>query len=236
MHNDVDALYGVDLEGNVAMEIDGHNNKSEDEKKAEDQEQKIENNEGEEQEENENEDDAKVPRTSGQRDMVNSAAIHIYTVTDDQPIMVAEQGQEMHTHTPWPQPPASAPRLQTPKPLTQPQSPETDHLSGLQVLWLVMLQKPHPAIPTLHEAEVAGNTTDDDPGHQLLSESAGGNSLLTVLLSNVTLHEVYLYCWVGKVWYRPRVGEEARIVTLWLELGSCLVSFLCCTLFLSRAE
>jgi hypothetical protein len=37
MHNDVDALYGVDLEGNGAKEMDGYNEKKEDEKEAEDQ-------------------------------------------------------------------------------------------------------------------------------------------------------------------------------------------------------
>jgi hypothetical protein len=129
----------------------------------------------------------------GKREVADSAADDVDIVADNQPTVQAEQVQEMGEHTPWPQSPAYAPHPQTPKPLTQPRSPETCHISGLQFLGLVMLQNPRPAVPTPHEAEVAGNTSDEDPGQQLFSDCAGGDSLLTVPLSNVTLHEVSLY-------------------------------------------
>jgi hypothetical protein len=38
-------------------------------------------------------------------------------------------------------------------------------------------QKPRPAVPTLREAEVGGNTSDMDVNQQLLIESAGADSL-----------------------------------------------------------
>jgi len=57
-----------------------------------------------------------------------------------------------------------------------------------------MLQKPRPAVPTLRKAEGAGNTLDVDVNvhHQLLIESAGGDSLPNVPLPNVTLPDVTL--------------------------------------------
>jgi hypothetical protein len=66
----------------------------------------------------------------------------------------------------------------------------------LEHLGLVTPQKPRLAVPTLQEAETAGNTSgvdvDVDVDQQLLSESAGGDSLPNVLLPNVPLPDVSL--------------------------------------------
>ena len=54
-------------------------------------------------------------------------------------------------------------------------------------------QKPHPAAPTLREAEAAGNTSDHvDVEQQLLGESEGGDSLPDVPLPDVPLPDVPL--------------------------------------------
>jgi hypothetical protein len=54
-------------------------------------------------------------------------------------------------------------------------------------------QKPRPAVPTLREAEAAGNTSvvdvDVDVDQQLLIESAGGDSIPNVPLPNIPLPE-----------------------------------------------
>jgi len=55
-----------------------------------------------------------------------------------------------------------------------------------------MPQKPRPAAPTLREAEAAGNISDVDVEQQLLSESAGGDSLPDVRLPDVSLPDVRL--------------------------------------------
>ena len=47
-------------------------------------------------------------------------------------------------------------------------------------------------VPTLREAEAAGNTLDVDVDQQLLSELAGGDSLPNILLPDVPLHDVPL--------------------------------------------
>jgi len=54
-------------------------------------------------------------------------------------------------------------------------------------LGLVRLQKPCLAVPSLQEAEEAGNTSDVDVDHQLLGISASGNSLPNVPLPDVAL-------------------------------------------------
>ena len=66
-------------------------------------------------EENEDEDDGKEPLTIGQGEMVNTSADHVYTMVDNQPIVLPEQGQEMRKHTLRPQPLDPAPRSQTPE-------------------------------------------------------------------------------------------------------------------------
>jgi len=113
----------------------------------------------------------------------------------------------MREHTPRPQPPAPAPRPQTPDPPPQTRTPEPHTLSGLEFLGLLMPQHPRPAALTLGEAEAAGNTSDVDVEHPLLSESAGGDGLpdspppavplpdvppTDVSLPNVTLPDVPL--------------------------------------------
>jgi len=65
------------------------------------------------------------------------------------------------------------------------------------------------AVPTLQEAEAAGNTPHVDVNQQLLIESAGGNSLPNVLLPDVPLPDVPLPD-VPRLELRPQgpVGEE----------------------------
>jgi len=47
-------------------------------------------------------------------------------------------------------------------------------------------------VPTLQEAEAAGNTSNVDINQQLLGESAGGDSLRNDTLPDVPLHDVPL--------------------------------------------
>jgi len=63
---------------------------------------------------------------------------------------------------------------------------------GWSIWGLVTPQKPRPAVPTLREAEAAGNTSDVDVNQQLLIESAGGDSLSDVPLPDVPLPDVPL--------------------------------------------
>jgi len=51
----------------------------------------------------------------------------------------------------------------------------------------MMLQKCHLTVPSLREAEAAGNTSDVDVDQQLIGESAGGHSLPDVPLPDVPL-------------------------------------------------
>jgi len=68
----------------------------------------------------------------------------------------------------------------------------------------VTAQKPRPAVPTLREAEAAGNTSDVDVDvdvdvdQQLLIESAGDNRLPDVPLPDVPLPEACLDGSVGE--------------------------------------
>jgi len=69
-------------------------------------------------------------------------------------------------------------------------------------LALATPEHPRPAVPTLREAESAGNTSemdvDVDVAQQLLIESAGGDSLPDVPLPNVPLPEARLDASVGE--------------------------------------
>jgi hypothetical protein len=149
--------------------------------------------EDEDEEEDQDEDDGKEPRTLGQGEMVNTSADDVETMVDDQPILLSEQAQKMRADTPWPQPPAPDPRLQTPQPRQLPRTPVTHSLSGLQDLGLVTPQKPRLAVPTVGEAEAAGDMSDVDVDvdvHQkILIESAGSDSLPDVPLPDVPLLE-----------------------------------------------
>jgi len=51
------------------------------------------------------------------------------------------------------------------------------------------VRKPFPAVPSLQQAEAAGNTLDLDADQQLLIESAGGDSLPDVPPPDVPLPE-----------------------------------------------
>ena len=73
-------------------------------------------------------------------------------------------------------------------------------------------QKPRPAVPTLREAEAAGNTSDVNVNQQLLSESAGGDSLCDVPLHDAPLSEARLDGSVGEESTSPRVAEKEMVV------------------------
>ena len=88
--------------------------------------------------------------------------------------------------------PAPAPRPQTHDPRPRPRTPLTHPLSGLEHLGLARPQEPRPAVPTLREAEAAGNTSDVDVDQQLLTESAAGDSHPDVPLPDVPLSNVPL--------------------------------------------
>jgi len=127
-------------------------------------------------------------------------------------------------------------------------------------------QKPHPAVPTLGEAEAAGNILDVDVDQQLLGESAGGDSLPDfplpdVLLPDVPLRDVPLAdvpladvplpdiplpdapppgaCLEGSVLEvrtSPRIAEEMMVSVFGLQLGSCLVRFLWSNQYISGID
>jgi len=173
MVDDVEALDSVDLDRDVDMQRDSDNEEEDDEE-----------------EDDEDEHYGKEPRTIGQGEMENTSADHVDIMVDDQPIVLPEEGQKMHEHTPRPQHLVPAPRPQTPESCLQPRSPETHPLSGLEHLRLETPQKPHPAVPTLGESEASGNTSDMDVDQPLRIESAGDDSLPDVPLSDVPLPDV----------------------------------------------
>jgi hypothetical protein len=178
MEDYVDAPDSVDLDGDVDMERDGDDEVEEDEQ--------------EEDEEAEDEDDSKEPRTIGHGEMVNTSAVDVGTMVDDQPIVLPEQGQEMRKYTPRPQPTVPAPRPQTHEPRPQPRTSETPPLSRLEHLRLVTAQKPRPVVPTLQKSQAAGNTLHVDVNQQLGIESAGGDSLSDVSHPDNPLPDVAL--------------------------------------------
>jgi hypothetical protein len=98
----------------------------------------------------------------------------------------------MCEHTPWPQPPAPAERLQTPEPCPGPHTPETHTFCGLEFLGLITPRKPRPAAVTLREAEAAGKTSAVAVEQQLISKSASGDSLSDVPFPDVPLINVAL--------------------------------------------
>jgi hypothetical protein len=185
MEDDVDARDGVELDGDVDMERDSDDEEEEDEKKEDEEEEEVD----EDEEEDKDEDDGKEPRIISQGEMVNTSGDDVDTMVDDPQIVLPAQCQEILEHTPRPQPPVPAPWPQTPDPRPRPRTPETHPLSGLEHLGHMTPQKPRPAVPTQREPEAAGNTSDVDVDQQLLIESAGGDSLPDVPLSNVPLAE-----------------------------------------------
>jgi len=155
MQDDMDTLYGIDLDANVDMDGDVNNGEEKDEVEK-DEEQ------GDEEDEDEDDDDGKEPRTIGQGEMVNTSADDADTMADNGPIVVPEQSQEMREHTPWQQPQAPAPRPQTPELHPRPQTVATHPFSGLEDFGFVTLRNTCRAVPTLHKAEAAGNMSDVD--------------------------------------------------------------------------
>jgi hypothetical protein len=124
--------------------------------------------------------------------MVNISADNADTMVDDEPTMLPEHGQEMCEHTLWPQPLVPAPRPQCPEPPPRPRTAETHTLSGQEFLRLLTSQKPRPVAPTLQAAETARNTSDVDVEQQVLSESAGSDSVNNGLPPDVSLPDVPL--------------------------------------------
>jgi len=185
MEDDVDAPAGVDINGDVNMELDGEDGDNEDE------EYEMEDVVVDEDEE-EDEDNGKEPRTIGQGEIVNASADDVHTIVDDKPSVLPEQCKEMREHTQRQQPPAPAPPPQTTEPPPRPRSPVTHTLRGRACFGLVTPQKLGPAAPTLREAEAARNAADVDVGQQLLGESAGGDGLPDGPLPDVPLLDVAL--------------------------------------------
>ena len=121
----------------------------------------------EDEEEDKDEDDGKESGMIGQGEMVNSADDNVDTMVDEQPIVIADQGQEIGKHTLRPQPREPALRPQTPERHAKPRTPHTHPLSGLQDLGLVTARKPPLAQPSLREAEAARNTSEVDVDQKL---------------------------------------------------------------------
>ena len=98
MGDDVDALYGVDLNGDVDVESDSDDEEKEDEEEEDEEEEEEEKEEEEaeeeeeEEEEDEDEDDGKEPHNIGQGEMVKTSADNVDTMVDEQWIVVPEQG------------------------------------------------------------------------------------------------------------------------------------------------
>jgi hypothetical protein len=95
--------------------------------------------------------------------------------------VLPEECQEKHEHTLQAQPAAPAPCPQTPERRPQPRTPETYPLSWLDHLGQVTTEKPLAGELTLRPSKAVGNTSkvalDVDQDQQMLTESAGGNSL-----------------------------------------------------------
>ena len=117
MEEDVDAPYGVNLDGDVDMERDSDDEEGEDkEEEDEEEDEEEEQDEDEDKQEDEDEDDGKEPRTIGKGEMVNTLAHDVYTMADDQSIVLPKYGQGMRVHTPPIQHLPPAPRPQTLEP------------------------------------------------------------------------------------------------------------------------
>jgi len=141
MEDDVDAPYGGDLDSDVDMEWDGDNVEKENEEEedegeeAEEEEDEVEEDEEEEEDDDEDdgkephedddEDDGKEPHTIGQGEMVNTLIVNVNTMLDDQSIILPEQCQEMHEHTPRPLTSSAYPKVIHPGP-SPPMKPSGD--------------------------------------------------------------------------------------------------------------
>jgi hypothetical protein len=241
----LDALDSVELDGDVHIKMDGHDEEEEDEEEKDEMKQDTEQEVvvvDVEEEEDRDEDDGKEPQTIGQGEMVHTLADDVDTMVDDQPIVLPEQGQEMCENTPRPQPLAAAPWPQNTDPRRRLRTLETHPLSGMEYLGLMTRQKPRSAVPTQRESEAAGNTSDVDVHQQLMIQSAGGDSLpnaprpdvslLNIPLPDVLLSEVGPDGAVGEACTCHRVAKEEKVVVFWLGSLSCVVGFLCSNLFI----
>ena len=109
-------------------------------------------------------------------------------------------------------------------------------------------QEPHPAVPTLREAEAARNTSDDNVERQLPGESARGNSLPDVPPPDVPppdgpLPDVPVLDYpVPEARPDHSVGEEgispqvAEVVCVQATFGFLSCEFLCCDPFISGTD
>jgi hypothetical protein len=93
-----------------------------------------------------------------------------------------------------------------------------------------MPHTPRLEVPSLRDAEAAGNTSDVDMDQHLLSESAGGDSLHDDPLPDVPQPDVphpeaCPEASVGKEDISPCVAEVAMVLTFLLGSSSCLVRF-----------
>ena len=237
IEDDVEAPDSVDLNGDVDMKRDGQkevDEEEEDEKEGEvvDEDEEMD----EDEDEDEDEDNGKEPQMIGQGLVVNTVADNTDTMVDDEPTMLPEHGQELHEHTPLPQPLVRAPRPQPPEPPPQPKTTVNNTVYRRERLERVTPQKPRPVAPTLREVEAAGNTSDVDVEQQLLGESAWANGLpnctlpdlplpdvpptdiplpdvplANVPLTDVPLPEANLDGSVGEKWTSPCISEEACV-------------------------
>jgi len=94
MEDDVDAPYGIVLDGNVDMEWAG-DDEEEEPGEEDDEEEEDEQDEDKDEEEDEDEDDGKEPQMIGQGEMVNTLTDDVHTIVDYQPILHPELGHEM---------------------------------------------------------------------------------------------------------------------------------------------
>jgi len=99
-----------------------------------------------------------------------------------------------------------------------------------------MTQNPHPAVPTLQHAEAPGNCLAVDVDQKPIGELACGESLLDVLLPDISLAEACQNDSVGEQRICPRDTGDVMVVGLRLASASSLVSFLYCNQFIWGTE
>jgi len=166
----------------------------------------------------------------GQGETVSTTADDVDTMVDGEPILPSYHAQEMPENTPRPHPLVSAPQQHTPETCPGPWTPETDLLSVLEGLGLVIMQKPCLAALTVRDAEAAGNTSDVDVYQRQVGGSACSYSLSyaplpDVPLSNMPHREAHPDALVGEKWTSSHVWKKAIVVGIILGTGSVLECF-----------
>ena len=96
-------------------------------------------------------------------------------------------------------------------------------------------QRLHPVVPTLREAEAAGNISDADMDQHLLRESASGDSLPDVLLPDDHFPDGHITVarldgLVREHRMSPHIADEAMVAAFGLGSGSGLFHCLCSNL------